>query len=118
MIYYKRTMSLPAVWCNQNQSALWAGQMGYSPRRDWMHRRRNDDVCSLAGNGVLVNGTFGGKSIGDYLLRRKWIDTYEGKICEFCLNFCLIQEFSGILIVTFLYPEEKIVFPPFRRILD
>lgn len=50
-VLQKDYVSFAAVWCNQNQSALWTGQMGYSPRRNWMHRGRNDDVCSPAGSG-------------------------------------------------------------------
>lgn len=65
-VLQKDCVSFAAVWCNQNQSALWTGQMGYSPRRNWVHRRRNDDVCSLAGSESFGKWDFSRERVGDY----------------------------------------------------
>lgn len=40
---------LSLVWCCPNKPTLWTSQVGHSLRRNWLHGRRNDDLCSVTG---------------------------------------------------------------------
>lgn len=56
---------LPLVWCHPNKPTLWTSQVGHPLRRNWLHRGRNVDLCSVTGMGTsyLISGRRQGRFV-------------------------------------------------------